>query len=56
MITAQIPRLAGLVQALERKARNHALALIAERRVNADPGEQSWRRAEWLWPTFTSEQ
>ena len=56
MITAQIPGLAGLMRALERRARNRALDRAAERRLNAATDEQSWRRAEWLWPTFTSEQ
>ncbi|WP_161981547.1 hypothetical protein [Aurantiacibacter suaedae] len=55
MITAQIPGLAGLARALERQARKRALARAAERRLAAEPGEQSWRRAEWLWPAFTSE-
>ncbi|MEN7537542.1 hypothetical protein [Aurantiacibacter flavus] len=56
MIAAQIPGLAGLARALERRARNRALALVAERHLNAATDEQAWRRAEWLWPTFTSEQ
>lgn len=56
MITAQIPGVAGLARALERRARSRALARAAESRISAEPSEQSWRRAEWLWPTFTSEQ
>tara|TARA_A100001391_G_scaffold101953_1_gene67774 strand:+ start:25463 stop:25633 length:171 start_codon:yes stop_codon:yes gene_type:complete len=56
MITAQVPRLAGLVRALERRARERAAALLAERRLAASASELAWRRADWLWPTFTSEQ
>ena len=56
MIGAQIPGLAALVRDLDQQARNRALAQVAERRLSAEPSELAWRRADWLWPTFTSEQ
>ena len=56
MIGARIPGLARLVQALERQACERTAALLAERRLAASASELAWRRADWLWPTFTSEQ
>ena len=51
MIAAQLSRFAGLAQALERRV----LDRIAERRLSAADSAQAWRRADRLWPTFTSE-